>query len=104
MYVLYSRLKGKYEAEMEDMTKELETVREKWTKSREEAAKRDEEQIMVKALLKQKEVELNQAMEVLYTNEWETTPHPILVCGPHSADFLRCAGALVRVRVRAQLV
>ena len=49
---------------MTDLTKELDMVREKWTKSREEAAKKEEEMIMSKALLKQKEAELNQAMEV----------------------------------------
>ena len=49
---------------MTDLTKELDMVREKWTKSREEAAKTEEEMIMAKALLKQKEAELNQAMEV----------------------------------------
>ena len=57
-------MKAKYEVEMADMTKELEVLREKWTKSREEAAKTDEELIMAKALLKQKESELGQAMEV----------------------------------------
>ena len=57
-------MKAKYELEMADMTKELEGLREKWTKSREEAAKTDEELIMAKALLKQKESELSQAMEV----------------------------------------
>ena len=49
---------------MTDLGKELDMVREKWTKSREEAAKTEEEMIMAKALLKQKEAELNQAMEV----------------------------------------
>ena len=48
---------------MTDLGKELDMVREKWTKSREEAAKTEEEMIMAKALLKQKEAELNQAME-----------------------------------------
>ena len=62
--ILSSRLKNKYEAEMAEMTREFETLREKWSKSREEGAKTDEELIMAKALLKQKEVELNQAMEV----------------------------------------
>ena len=57
-------MKAKYEVEMADMTKELEVLREKWTKSREEAAKTDEELIMAKALLKQKDSELAQAMEV----------------------------------------
>ena len=61
-------MKAKYEVEMADMTKELEVLREKWTKSREEAAKTDEELIMAKALLKQKESELGQAMEVNYLN------------------------------------
>ena len=39
-------------------------MRDKWTKSRDEAAKKDEELIVVKALLKQKEVSLQQALEV----------------------------------------
>ena len=39
-------------------------MRDKWTKSRDEAAKKDEELIVVKALLKQKEVALQQALEV----------------------------------------
>ena len=39
-------------------------MRDKWTKSRDEAAKKDEENIVVKALLKQKEVALQQALEV----------------------------------------
>ena len=36
-------MKAKYEVEMADMTKELEVLREKWTKSREEGARTDEE-------------------------------------------------------------
>ena len=39
-------------------------MRDKWTKSRDEAAKKEEELIVVKALLKQKEVSLHQAAEV----------------------------------------
>ena len=42
-------------------------MRDKWTKSRDEAAKKDEENIVVKALLKQKEVALQQALEVTYS-------------------------------------
>ena len=42
-------------------------MRDKWTKSRDEAAKKDEENIVVKALLKQKEVALQQALEVNYS-------------------------------------
>ena len=59
-----SRTKGKYEAEIAELTRELEAMRDKWTKSRDEAAKKDEELIVVKALLKQKEVSLQQALEV----------------------------------------
>ena len=44
-------------------------MRDKWTKSRDEAAKKDEENIVVKALLKQKEVALQQALEVTCTME-----------------------------------
>ena len=55
---------------MTDLGKELDMVREKWTKSREEAAKKEEEMIMSKALLKQKEAELNQAMEVSVCLGW----------------------------------
>ena len=57
-------MRGKYEAEIAELTRELETVRDKWTKSRDEAAKKEEELIVVKALLKQKEVALQQALEV----------------------------------------
>ena len=39
-------------------------MRDKWTKSRDEAAKKDEELIVVKAVLTQKEVALQQALEV----------------------------------------
>ena len=46
------------------MSRELEAMRDKWTKSRDEAAKKEEEIIVIKALLKQKEVELQQANEV----------------------------------------
>ena len=42
-------------------------MRDKWTKSRDEAAKKEEELIVVKALLKQKEVELQQALEVIFS-------------------------------------
>ena len=57
-------MRGKYEAEIAELTRELEAVRDKWTKSRDEAAKKEEELIVVKALLKQKEVALQQALEV----------------------------------------
>ena len=43
-------------------------MRDKWTKSRDEAAKKDEENIVVKALLKQKEVALQQALEVRFSD------------------------------------
>ena len=43
-------------------------MRDKWTKSRDEAAKKDEENIVVKALLKQKEVALQQALEVSFSD------------------------------------
>ena len=39
-------------------------MRDKWSKSRDEAAKREEELIVVKALLKTKEVALHGAQEV----------------------------------------
>ena len=39
-------------------------MRDKWTKSRDEAAEKEEELIVVKAMLKQKEVALDQALEV----------------------------------------
>lgn len=63
-YFFYSRTRAKYESEIGELTRELEAMRDKWTKSRDEAAKKEEELIVVKAMLKQKEVALDQASEV----------------------------------------
>ena len=60
----FSRMRGKFETEIAELTRELDTMRDKWSKSRDEAAKREEELIVVKALLKTKEVALHGAQEV----------------------------------------
>ena len=57
-------MRGKFETEIAELTRELDTMRDKWSKSRDEAAKREEELIVVKALLKTKEVALYGAQEV----------------------------------------
>lgn len=57
-------MRSKYDAELSDFSREAETMREKWAKCRDEAAKREEELIVINALLKQKEVALSQAMDV----------------------------------------
>ena len=57
-------MRGKFETEIAELTRELDTMRDKWSKSRDEAAKKEEELIVVKALLKTKEVALQQAQEV----------------------------------------
>jgi hypothetical protein len=59
---------------MEDNTKEMEVVREKWTKCRDQEAKKEEELIVANALLKQKEVALNQALEVTYKRKTKQKP------------------------------
>ena len=64
LFYLYSRTRAKYESEIGELTRELEAMRDKWTKSRDEAAEKEEELIVVKAMLKQKEVALDQALEV----------------------------------------
>ena len=57
-------MRGKFETEIAELTRELDAMRDKWSKSRDEAAKKEEELIVVKALLKTKEVALQQAQEV----------------------------------------
>ena len=61
-----SRMRGKFETEIAELTRELDTMRDKWSKSRDEAAKKEEELIVVKALLKTKEVALQGAQEVRF--------------------------------------
>ena len=68
-----SRSRGKYEAEIGELTRELEAMRDKWTKSRDEAAKKEEELIVVKALLKQNEVALQEALEVSFSQKDKLT-------------------------------
>ena len=59
-------MRGKFETEIAELTRELDTMRDKWSKSRDEAAKKEEELIVVKALLKTKEVALQGAQEVSF--------------------------------------
>ena len=58
--------KGKYEAEIEELTRELEAMRGKWTKSRDEAAKKDKELIVVKEALQQA-LEVSTARKQLFS-------------------------------------
>ena len=60
----FRRIKSKYEAELEDAAKELETLKEKSSKTRDELAKKEEENIVLSAVLKQKEIALDQLEQV----------------------------------------
>ena len=49
---------------MEDAAKELEALKEKSSKTRDELAKKEEENIVLSAVLKQKEIALEQLEQV----------------------------------------
>ena len=51
---------------MEDSSKELEALKEKSAKTRDELAKKEEENIVLSAVLKQKEVALEQLEQVKF--------------------------------------
>jgi hypothetical protein len=61
----FRRIRSKYESELDDCSKEVEGLKEKSSKTRDELAKKEEENIVLSAVLKQKEVALEQLEQVI---------------------------------------
>ena len=62
--IIRSRLKSKHESELFDVETEIRTLREKMTKVREEAAAAEEANIVLRAEIRQKDVDLDEVKKV----------------------------------------
>ena len=64
LYIIRSRLKSKHESELRDVETEVRTLREKMSKVREEGAAAEESNIVLRADIRQKDVELDEVKKV----------------------------------------
>ena len=60
------RTRSKVEAELEENRREIDSLKEKCAKARDETGKKEEELILLNAVMKQKEVALQEAQEVCF--------------------------------------
>ena len=69
------RLREKYEGELEDLSREIEVHKSKFCKARDDFVSKEEEFIVLSAVVKQKEVTLSELEKVVFL---ETTLESIL--------------------------